>query len=379
MGRITLDDYYKLTNDNRVELYPEMSTRDNLENRLRDIREVERLNNMLNPVSRPDYGHLSLRDNLQAHADDLRRKQQQENNISGQAYAQNNNSTPPQFPAATSWGESMPDNQSPMWNNNPALTGNRQTSWNNNRMMTDNQQPAFMPQTGTTPGFNAAQMPVEQPSANNQPSYNEPTLMETLENMANGIYQGATGGYIDEFRGLQHGLVYGLGDWITGRGDGTFSGGFERGYKQKRDEYRQAYKKAEAQNPKLTDLAELNGILALSGIHRVVNKVFPWTKTFTEPVSKSLPLAKQRAIQLRNAAVLGGFYGLGGSEGDWKNQLTDTAAGIGSGILAHKALQGIARRIHVSSDLYSDNLVPVFVDPITAYFTSKGLSNLTSE
>ena len=154
MGRITLDDYYKLTNDNRVELYPEMSTRDNLENRLRDIREVERLNNMLNPVSRPDYGHLSLRDNLQAHADDLRRKQQQENNISGQAYAQNNNSTPPQFPAATSWGESMPDNQSPMWNNNPALTGNRQTSWNNNRMMTDNQQPAFMPQTGTTPGFN---------------------------------------------------------------------------------------------------------------------------------------------------------------------------------------------------------------------------------
>ncbi len=54
MGRITLDDYYKLTNDNRVELYPEMSTRDNLENRLRDIREVERLNNMLNPVSRPD-------------------------------------------------------------------------------------------------------------------------------------------------------------------------------------------------------------------------------------------------------------------------------------------------------------------------------------
>ena len=216
-------------------------------------------------------------------------------------------------------------------------------------------------------------------SSSSLPTYGNPSAMETLENMANGIYQGFTGGYIDEIRGLQHGLVYGIGDMITGRGDGTFSGGFSRGYKQKRDEYRQAYEKAQLQNPKLTALAEINGAVAQPGFTRVVNKVAPFTKMLTSPVSKNLPLAMRRTKQLGNAGIMGGIYGFGAGEGDWDNQLSSAIVGSVAGRFANKAAQTAGGRVHFSSDLYSDNLVPTFVEPVVNYYATNALLGFLPE
>ncbi len=349
MNEITLNDYYKITGKNHQNDYSQMSLRDELAARLQDADTVARINQM---QPKPDYSHLSLREELAARLRDAEQNQAQMMPNQNQTYA--------------------PSSAQPITQPNPFNTPYNPSSSPSYSSFTAQPYPNY---SNENQSGNANQSA----SSSSLPTYGNPSAMETLENMANGIYQGFTGGYIDEIRGLQHGLVYGIGDMITGRGDGTFSGGFSRGYKQKRDEYRQAYEKAQLQNPKLAALAEINGAVAQPGFTRVVNKVAPFTKMLTSPVSKNLPLAMRRARQLGNAGIMGGIYGFGAGEGDWNNQLSSALSGMGTGIFANKAAQTAGGRLHFSSDLYSDNLVPTFVEPVVNYYANSALSNIFSK
>lgn len=165
----------------------------------------------------------------------------------------------------------------------------------------------------------------------------KPDLLDKAENLATGIYQGLTGNFFDEARGAIHGLVVGAGDALTGRGDGTFSGGFERGYKQKRDEYRRDYERAKTQNPFLTLGGEIVGGVA----NPLLNKVGAAMK------------GGQFAKAIKEGAAMGAIYGAGNSTADNLEDITrDTIKAGLSGATLAPAVPGAVKAGKWLGDLF---------------------------
>lgn len=165
----------------------------------------------------------------------------------------------------------------------------------------------------------------------------KPDLLDKAENLATGIYQGLTGNFLDEARGAIHGLVVGAGDALTGRGDGTFSGGFERGYKQKRDEYRRDYEQAKAQNPFLT----LGGEIVGGAANPLLNKVMAAMK------------GGQFAKAIKEGAAMGAIYGAGNSTADNLEDMTrDTIKAGLSGAALAPAVPGAVKAGKWLGDLF---------------------------
>lgn len=165
----------------------------------------------------------------------------------------------------------------------------------------------------------------------------KPDLLDKAENLATGIYQGLTGNFFDEARGAIHGLVVGAGDALTGRGDGTFSGGFERGYKQKRDEYRRDYERAKAQNPFLT----LGGEIVGGAANPLLNKVMAAMK------------GGQFAKAIKEGAAMGAIYGAGNSTADNLEDMTrDTIKAGLSGAALAPAVPGAVKGVKWLGDLF---------------------------
>lgn len=165
----------------------------------------------------------------------------------------------------------------------------------------------------------------------------KPDLLDKAENLATGIYQGLTGNFFDEARGAIHGLVVGAGDALTGRGDGTFSGGFERGYKQKRDEYRRDYEQAKAQNPFLT----LGGEIVGGAANPLLNKVMAAMK------------GGQFAKAIKEGAAMGAIYGAGNSTADNLEDMTrDTIKAGLSGAALAPAVPGAVKGVKWLGDLF---------------------------
>lgn len=165
----------------------------------------------------------------------------------------------------------------------------------------------------------------------------KPDLLDKAENLATGIYQGLTGNFLDEARGAIHGLVVGAGDALTGRGDGTFSGGFERGYKQKRDEYRRDYEQAKAQNPFLT----LGGEIVGGAANPLLNKVMAAMK------------GGQFAKAIKEGAAMGAIYGAGNSTADNLEDMTrDTIKAGLSGAALAPAVPGAVKGVKWLGDLF---------------------------
>ncbi len=165
----------------------------------------------------------------------------------------------------------------------------------------------------------------------------KPDLLDKAENLATGIYQGLTGNFFDEARGAIHGLVVGAGDALTGRGGGTFSGGFERGYKQKRDEYRRDYERAKTQNPFLTLGGEIVGGVA----NPLLNKVGAAMK------------GGQFAKAIKEGAAMGAIYGAGNSTADNLEDITrDTIKAGLSGATLAPAVPGAVKAGKWLGDLF---------------------------
>jgi hypothetical protein len=135
---------------------------------------------------------------------------------------------------------------------------------------------------------------------------------------AHGVYQGFTGGFADEIYGGLTGLVHGIGDAYSGRGDGTFSGGFKRGYVKGRDRMRDEHRQAMENSPWLTTAGTIAGGMANPVFGKGVNMIRGSGSVF-KPATYSELLKHYGSVALKNVGLNAGYgvvTGAGYSEAD---------------------------------------------------------------
>lgn len=153
-------------------------------------------------------------------------------------------------------------------------------------------------------------------------------LIDNLEYASAGAMQGLSLGFADEMEGLMGSIGYSLGSlnpqWNkNGESVGQAA---QRGYIENRDKRRDHIKEGYDKSPAIMTISESIGAIA---------NPIKFTKT-----SRTAPLTIKSKINLIDAAISGGVYGLGVSEGDYQ----DYAKNISSSIIGNVAGYGLSNR-----------------------------------
>lgn len=157
---------------------------------------------------------------------------------------------------------------------------------------------------------------------------NEAGLVDKLEYASAGAMQGLSFGFADEIEGAMGGIGYGLASlnpkWNkTGE---SFTEAVKRGYVKNRDKRRDHVKEGYEKAPVITQTSEAIGAIA--------NPIRFASAT------KTAPLRIKARKNLIDAVLSGGAYGIGISEGDYK----DYAKNISSSIIGNVAGYGLSNR-----------------------------------
>ncbi len=180
--------------------------------------------------------------------------------------------------------------------------------------------------------------------ASGAPGAENDTLVDKLTDFTHGVYQGTTLGFADEAAGGIQGLVFGGLDKARGK---SFTDGFKRGYRMKRDQWRREYDAASERHPGATLAGEFvpfssllstsRKLLALPRARKQVEKLIGKANNLTkEDITKGMILARHGLTDIArvlphsflNASLGGAVYGLGTSKGETASDMaTDTAIG----------------------------------------------------
>lgn len=184
--------------------------------------------------------------------------------------------------------------------------------------------------------------------------------LRTAEQAVTGALDGLTLGWLDEINGATNAVGYGIGAWATGRENPWDA--MKRGYVLGRDNRRQVLQDGLNENPALVNTMQVVGAIASPVNH---------TNIFGQA-----PVLNHVGRALQNPFVNGSVAGLGMAEGNWQNQLQETAIGGLNGGISSMMTTPLTKRYDYMPQNYTGGN---YTHNITQPVIYKGLTDLENQ